>query len=762
MASPFGLLLRSHRLRRDMSQKRLEEESGVGIRTIRRYENSDQCNPQVETIRLLADALRLTRSEYAELLTAAGLREQSADRGSPRPDPPFHAELTAAADALAYRVRGQWKREEEQRQVHDPAPLPVRWRVEETLSDHGRNVFGAGSRGRHARLDLSGELKHIADMYAGVPTGRLVVVGRTGSGKTILAVRLVMDLLEHRRSGDPVPVIFNLSSWNPRADLRTWLASQLLRDHPALGNTLPDQTPLATALIENDLVLPVLDGFDEIARDLVRDPLEKLNRSTSMPLILTSRTDEYRKAVAESDVLTAAACVELSDLTPDDLAEYLLRTTRRTGDDGASIWEPVLEALQGDTRTEATESLAAAFTTPLMVSLARTIYNDAPGHDPAELLDVHRFRTVADVETHLLGNLIPTAYRHQDEHRRFDPERVRHWHGHLAAHLHRLRERDLAWWRLGTSMRRPARMAVMALVFGLPFTVVDVVVFAILMDYLPIQYVSAAAIDLTAGAAVGVAHGLLAKYRGAALEPSGMQVRFRGRPPGPPRNLLRRFRIGFAAGLLIGFCYGASRELLRGVVLGTEPVLVLQYMLFNALLIGLTIGFATGVTYMCIALWERPLDVRSVQSPDDLIRSTRRTVLVQAVLFSPALVVLIPLTLWTAVQLLGLLPPEAGTWTFSLSEGVGLGLYGGFIGAVGYALAMTAWGQWIVFGRLWLPLTGRLPWAVPEFLDDAYRRGVLRRSGVVYQFRHARLQDHLAATHRAAATRETPGGPGRT
>jgi hypothetical protein len=37
------------------------------------------------------------------------------------------------------------------------------------------------------------------------------------------------------------------------------------------------------------------------------------------------------------------------------------------------------------------------------------------------------------------------------------------------------------------------------------------------------------------------------------------------------------------------------------------------------------------------------------------------------------------------------------------------------------------------------------------FLDDAYRRGVLRRAGAVYQFRHARLQDRLAATSRAAA-----------
>jgi hypothetical protein len=62
---------------------------------------------------------------------------------------------------------------------------------------------------------------------------------------------------------------------------------------------------------------------------------------------------------------------------------------------------------------------------------------------------------------------------------------------------------------------------------------------------------------------------------------------------------------------------------------------------------------------------------------------------------------------------------------------------------VGGVLSLTAWGQWAVFGRVWLPLTGRLPWAVVAFLDDAHERGVLRQSGTVYQFRHARLQDRL-------------------
>jgi len=82
-----------------------------------------------------------------------------------------------------------------------------------------------------------------------------------------------------------------------------------------------------------------------------------------------------------------------------------------------------------------------------------------------------------------------------------------------------------------------------------------------------------------------------------------------------------------------------------------------------------------------------------------------------------------------------------------------------------YALAFTAWGQWVLLSRVWLPLTGRLPWTMVTFLDDAYHRGVLRQAGAVYQFRHARLQGHLShafAAHRAGRAPISSSDPGDT
>lgn len=65
--------------------------------------------------------------------------------------------------------------------------------------------------------------------------------------------------------------------------------------------------------------------------------------------------------------------------------------------------------------------------------------------------------------------------------------------------------------------------------------------------------------------------------------------------------------------------------------------------------------------------------------------------------------------------------------------------------------------QWVVLARIWLPLTGRLPWAVMTFLDDAYERDILRQTGAVYQFRHALLQDHLVNSQDAVTGNALPG-----
>ncbi|MFF5185662.1 NACHT domain-containing protein [Streptomyces sp. NPDC000345] len=82
---------------------------------------------------------------------------------------------------------------------------------------------------------------------------------------------------------------------------------------------------------------------------------------------------------------------------------------------------------------------------------------------------------------------------------------------------------------------------------------------------------------------------------------------------------------------------------------------------------------------------------------------------------------------------------EAGprsAWHYGSIVGVGIGLA---------TLLGSAWGSYQVSGA-WYKLTGRLPWRLMRFLDDAHRLGVLRETGAVHQFRHARLQTYLSST----------------
>ncbi|GAA2686246.1 NACHT domain-containing protein [Streptomyces lunalinharesii] len=795
MTSEFSALLKRLRREANLTQEALAERAGVGVRTIRGLETGERADPRVTTVRLLADALGLRPEERERLLSTAVLRTPDStdpdgtgpnsmgregtgpDAGSPAeppvppavpatPEPtpsdpprsPLHEVLADVADQVAQTVAARWRREEEQRQVHDPYPLPVRWRpVAEELTDHWANIRRLPPGEAHAPLELGGQLDAIVDVYRRIPSGRLVVLGRSGSGKTILTVRFVLDHLKARGRADAVPVIFSIGSWDPTAiTLRDWLAAQLRRDHPGLAAPGPGGTNLAEGLVETGRILPVLDGFDEIADGLRRPALEALN-ATTLPLLLTSRPSEYAAAVAETDVLTSAAAVELTDLTLDDLAAYLPRTARKARGRSATGWEPVLHALRERPRSRAGTNLAAVLTTPLMVTLARAVYSDTPDGDPAALLDTRHFATPEELEDHLLDNFVTTAYRPRPEHRpgsgplrAWDPERARHWLGYLAQHLNRLDTPDLEWWRLGHGMRRTTRTLVTALVIGLTIALVDGVV-GTLFDSLAYQLLDGLVAGLLTGLLFGIAYWFLVAAKDTAVEPSVVRMKLRSGERRTGRNPLRRLAIGGLCGLVFGVGYGFVRGILNGAVAHVGLPDVVAGSVGDGVIYGLMFALAAGPALGLLTLFETPLDIRTAVNPISLLRTNGRTVATQLLLWSPAFGVLVGFGSMAVVY-----PASAvlGPLVWNLTAALKLGVISGLGGALGYAFSLTSWGQWTVFSRIWLPLTGRLPWSVVAFLEDAYRRGVLRQAGAVYQFRHARLQHHLARGSRAP--RRTP------
>jgi transcriptional regulator with XRE-family HTH domain len=770
MTASFGGLLRTFRKRAKLTQTQLAERAQLGERTVGGLERGEheRLNPSADTLNRLANALELSESERAELFAAAarsigsgvngetGVSESSgaapvdlavAPALSPGIRPlSLPRYLTDAADELAGAVRTICRRAYRDQQVHDPFPLPVRWtQKREHVSDHVENIHAVPPGVRAEQTSLVGAFNEITDLYQRLPSGRLVILGAPGSGKTMLARRFVLDMLRDSPASQPVPVMVGIGSWDPLATpFENWLIDHLVHNYPHLAGAAPRGSALGAELVERDAVLPVLDGFDEMAGALRGPALRALNR-TEFPLVLTSRPEEYENAVSEADVLTAGAVVELEALTKDDLIHYLPRTAAGSGTESGSgpetVWAPILTGLQQGSNDHASK-VAAALSTPLMVSLARTIYSDTPGRSAAYLLEP-QFKEPEDIEDHLLAAYVPTVYGKGNEPARHAPSgawdyaQVSRWLNYLARHCQQLNTSDIAWWQLGTAMRLRSRAAVVALLSGLAVMLVSFVIsFPMLLladdsrgflELMRVQILSSLISGAVVGPILGLVYAVARRY--SHIRPEPARIRWRNYRRGmsvSPAKLRVRVMIG-AVG---GFAFGAILDLL---IYWQSPIES-----------GITVSAAISVAVVIASLLEAPVDTNAVADPITFLRATRRTVLIQMAIGAAMAAFVVGLGSRFFINLLNWLRNDGGQHEFvNQIHGVANGISIGLGAALAFFVTLTAWGQWIVLARVWLPLTGRLPWNLLAFLEDAYKRGVLRQSGSVYQFRHERLQRHL-------------------
>ncbi|MEV6638717.1 BTAD domain-containing putative transcriptional regulator [Amycolatopsis sp. NPDC051371] len=675
--------------------------------------------------RRLADELGVDPNPDLRRLHEQILAEATPSDPEPAAEaPPEHHHFDRAVTELAEAVTWQWRAEAELRSLHRPQPIVLRWSA-------------AGRAGKPARR---GDLDDIAETFAALPERQLVVLGDPGSGKSVLALMLTLELLRTRTPGTPVPVLLSLASWDPRREhLDRWLAGRLAENHPALLNAREYGPGAPTRLVLGGHVVPILDGLDEMPTDLRAAALDALDQTMAVgrSLVLTCRSAEYEQVTREAGpVLGAATVVRLEPVARQEAITYL--SARDSG-----RWLPVAERLRRDPDA----ALGRVFRTPLMVDLARIGYG-RPGADPAELLGAE---DAAALEGQLLDSFVPNAYAQvpQSPGRnpktspsgRYTAEQATRWLGFLARHLERTRSRDLAWWQLYRAVPAGTRSALIGVLIASFFVVTG---------------------QLDDGPALAAIYGL--SFGGAGY----LTHRF-GRAPEPLRTELRfagaagKFAGRFAIGAVVGVLLGLGWSLATGLVV------------FLAVVFGLV--FAVHV-------WlATPVDASRVSSPRTILRNERTGAIALSVSFLVSLGLFDGMAFAFTAQT-RFLPVLGGRYDLALAVAGGLagasfgwfmargvaavcyGLAGAiaggqvfpaatnpvlpivvgvfFGGGIGLAVLVTrAWGNYFVH-HVWLAATGRLPWRLMHFLDDAHRRGVLRQAGGVYQFRHARVQERLA------------------
>jgi len=187
--------------------------------------------------------------------------------------------------------------------------------------------------------------------------GQLLILGEPGAGKTTLLLELARDLLNRAEYDELplLPVVFHLSSWaQKRQPFSVWLAKELETKYEV-------PRKIAETWVDADQILPLLDGFDEVAENRRLSCITTINayRRTHplIPMVICSRKDEYAAQAARFALRDA---VSVQPLTQEQIDKYLTSVG------------PQLEAVRRALHEDA--GLRELATTPLWLSVLTLAY----------------------------------------------------------------------------------------------------------------------------------------------------------------------------------------------------------------------------------------------------------------------------------------------------------------------------------------------------------------------------------------------------
>jgi hypothetical protein len=227
----------------------------------------------------------------------------------------------------------------------------------------------------------------------------LLILGDPGSGKTTTLLELARDriALAEKSESEPIPVVFNLSSWaDDRKPLFDWLVAELNTKYGV-------PRKVAKIWVEQDELLLLLDGLDEVLlryRDQCVQAINEFRQEHGFArMVVCSRITDYE---ALSTQLKLNGAIVIQPLNEEQIDQYL----RSLG----SEYQGVREAMTLDA------DLNKLAETPLMLSIMTLAFRGIPAIDlpPLSSLEAQRRRLFGIYTQRMFERRTPRRHKPQE------------------------------------------------------------------------------------------------------------------------------------------------------------------------------------------------------------------------------------------------------------------------------------------------------------------------------------------------------------
>ncbi|MDZ7955382.1 signal peptidase I [Nostoc sp. DedQUE09] len=263
----------------------------------------------------------------------------------------------------------------------------------------------------HLRQFLPPGMKAIAK-FDELGVGRtLLILGQPGSGKTITMLEIASELIERAKQDPqaPIPVVFNFSSWvQERCKMVDWLVKEFETGIYKIPKVISQNW------IENQQLLLLLDGLDEVREELRESCVQAINQFSQdygrTEIIVSSRIKAYEN-VSQYLRLRFQNAILLQPLTSEQIENYLNQATEELhGVQIAMQTDPVLQKLAQ---------------TPLMLSIMALAYQDVPASEFSAM-------NLETRQQHLWDKYIDRIFERKHRDRPYSRNLTLHWLKFLA------------------------------------------------------------------------------------------------------------------------------------------------------------------------------------------------------------------------------------------------------------------------------------------------------------------------------------------